>query len=277
MKILISLFLWLFAVNQVFVPRALAGVQEAVKNVQVSQVAVTTPLVNADVVELVRTNTATESIIAKIKSSSCNFETTPEALQRLRADGVPDAIIFAMAVAPKADTTTRAPLTVAAEQPPPQSLRLKIPAGTMIDVETAYTVSSQDVRENDLISFRVINPVIIEGLMVIAVGATATARVVQANRGGHFGRAGRLAWTMQDVTAVDGTRVPVQFAGRVVGDSKGAKVATQIALTAAALPLLAPVALLHGFKRGENAFIPAGKRFAATVSSEAHVTTHPPH
>jgi hypothetical protein len=57
-----------------------------------------------------------------------------------------------------------------------------------------------------------------------------------------------------------------------VGDSKGAKVATQIAITAAALPLIAPVALLHGFKRGENAYLPEGKRFDVSVRSEATVS-----
>jgi hypothetical protein len=53
-----------------------------------------------------------------------------------------------------------------------------------------------------------------------------------------------------------------------VGDSKGAKVATQMVLTAALLPLIAPVALLHGFKRGENAILPAGKRFEVLTLGE---------
>jgi hypothetical protein len=47
-------------------------------------------------------------------------------------------------------------------------------------------------------------------------------------------------------------------------------------LTGALLPLVAPVALLHGFKRGENALIPAGKRFEVSVSNDAAVTVRPP-
>jgi hypothetical protein len=139
----------------------------------------------------------------------------------------------------------------------------------------AYTISSQEVRAGELISFRVVNPVMVDGVVVVSVGATATGRVVKASRGGHWGRAGRIAWTMQDVTAVDGTRVPLQSAGRIVGDSKGTKVATQMILTGALLPLIAPVALLHGFKRGENAFVPAGKRFEASVSRDATVSISP--
>jgi hypothetical protein len=66
--------------------------------------------------------------------------------------------------------------------------------------------------------------------------------------------------------ATDGTRIPVQFNGRTVGDSKGAKVATRVVLTGLVLWPIAPVALFHGFKRGENDVVPEGKRFEATIS-----------
>ncbi len=51
------------------------------------------------------------------------------------------------------------------------------------------------------------------------------------------------------------------------GDSKGAKVATAMIITGALMPLIAPVALLHGFKRGENAYIPAGKRYTLFIEA----------
>jgi hypothetical protein len=227
---------------------------------------------------MVRAALAPDVIIAKIKSSACNFETTPAALEQLKAGGVPEAVLVAMLNAPRRATTdapgTDASPIVAAS--PPQALRVKLPRGTPLDVEMAYTISSQEVRAGELISFRVVNPVLMDGVVVVAVGATASARVVQASRGGHWGRAGRIAWVMQDVTAVDGTRIPLASTGRIVGDSKGAKVATKMILTGALMPLIAPVALLHGFKRGENAMIPAGKRFEVSVSSDATIAVAPP-
>ncbi|HEX8337129.1 MAG TPA: hypothetical protein VF621_10400, partial [Pyrinomonadaceae bacterium] len=123
----------------------------------------------------------------------------------------------------------------------------------------------------DLVTFRVVNPVIVDGQVVIEKGASASAVVTKAERGGHFGRAGRIAWTMKEVTAADGTRLPVQFSGRTVGDSKGAKVATRMLLTGTFFWFAPPVALLHGFKRGGNAVVPEGKRFDATVSGAATV------
>jgi len=269
----ISLLLSLLITHQALAMPSPAAPQEAAKTIQLSQTPAT-PLGNADVLAMVKAKLAPGVIISKIKSSACNFEMTPAAQEQLKADGVPDAVILAMQSMPVA---TAAPETVspssAVALPPQQALRLKLPQGTPLDVEMAYTISSQEVRAGELISFRVVNPVLVDGVEVIAVGATATGRVVKASRGGHWGRAGRIAWTMQDVAAVDGTRIPLaSSAGRAVGDSKGAKVATQIILTGALLPLVAPVALLHGFKRGENAFVPAGKRFEVFVGSEATVT-----
>lgn len=146
-----------------------------------------------------------------------------------------------------------------------------IPRGTTVEIETAYRISSQEVKRGDAISFKVVNPVRVGENTVIAAGSIATGRIVKATRGGHFGRAGRLAWTMETVNAVDSSRVPIQAAGRVVGDSKGAKVATRTVLTGALLWPIAPVALLHGFKRGENAYVAEGRRFEVVVSVDTQV------
>ena len=86
---------------------------------------------------------------------------------------------------------------------------MKLPAGTLIEVEVAYTVNSLDVKPGERISFRVLVPIVIEGVTVIERDALVTARITQAKRGGHWGKAGRLVWTMEDVVAVDNSRVPL--------------------------------------------------------------------
>ncbi len=241
--------------------------QEAAKTIQQSQRGVT-PLINQDVLRMVKADFTPETIIAQIKAAQCEFATTPAALQQLKEEHVPDAIILAMVMAPK-NAPSQNHSSGAAK--PQKNLRIKIPNGVAIEVEAPFTVSSQDVRKGDAISFRVINPVKVDGVVVIAPGATATARVIQASRGGHFGKAGRLAWTMEDVSAVDGTRIPLQAGGRIVGDSKAAKVITQTVVMGAFLWIIAPVALFHGFKRGENALLPAGKRLEVLSQGETSV------
>ncbi|HEY0077763.1 MAG TPA: hypothetical protein VGB73_03885 [Pyrinomonadaceae bacterium] len=224
------------------------------------------PLTNRDISEMARAKLETEIIVAKIKASTGRFDTSPAALQQLKSEGVPDAVLLAMVMSPGS----------AASQPSKTTAPVKIPAGTIVDVEAAYDINSQLVRDGDAVSFRVVNPVRVGGVIVIAAGATATGRIERAARGGHFGKAGLLVWNMQEVAAVDGTRVPLEFATRQRGDSKGAKVATQTVVMGALLGPFAPLSLLHGFKRGGNAVIPAGKRFGVFVKADSTVNMPQP-
>ncbi|MGH9942496.1 MAG: hypothetical protein ACRD9R_09100 [Pyrinomonadaceae bacterium] len=260
--IIISLSLVLLVTDTALAQSTAASQPEAAKSIQVSQAA-GTPFGNTDVVEMAKGGLAAEIIVARIKSSACDFDTSPTELQRLKAEGVPDAVLLAMVMAEKNAT--------AGDLEPPKMLAVKLPAGTLVEIEAAYTINSQHVRQNELISFRVVNPVKVGGVTIIEAGATATGRVTRASRGGHFGRAGRLVWEMTEVTAADGTRLPLQAAGRIVGDSKGAKVATQTVITGLLLGPAAPLALLTGFKRGENAYLFEGKRFEVFTRAEATV------
>lgn len=280
MRRILSLFLLLPLLCGTGAAAAGVSVQDAAKTIQpsppVAATAAAEPLRNGDVLEMSTSRKlAPEIVIAKIKSSANVFDTSPAALEQLKTAGVPDAVILALVMAaPRGARGAAGGATsgaAAAESPSPKSVELKIPAGIVVDVEAAYDVSSQQVREGEAISFRVVNPVLVDGVVVVAAGTTATGRVTKAARGGHFGRAGLLVWSMQDVTAVDGSRVPLEFATRQRGDSKGAKVATQTILVGAMLGPFAPLSLLHGFKRGENALIPAGKRFGVFVQRETTV------
>jgi len=160
----------------------------------------------------------------------------------------------------------------------PTFRELKIRRGTQLDIEAIHAVSSLDIREGDLISFRVLIPVKVDDAIVIEKSALVTGRVVKAKRAGHWGKAGKLAWTMQDVVAIDLTRVPLTAqpngpAGQqgVTGQSHGGEVATKTAVMGALLAptiVLAPLALMYGFKRGEQAVVPEGKRFVVYVQTD---------
>ena len=180
--------------------------------------------------------------------------------------------------APTAKTSfsTETPSPDSTEVPAVRPAAVRIPDGTPIDVEAPYMYRSMDFKPNDRISFRVVNPVKIDGVTLVEQGANATGRIERAKRGGHWGKAGLLVWTMQSVTAIDGSQVPVRPTSvRLRGDSKGAKVATQMIITGALMPLIAPVALLHGFKRGKDAFIPQGKRYSLVVNGDTAVRPDP--
>jgi hypothetical protein len=160
----------------------------------------------------------------------------------------------------------------------PQFREIKIPAGTPLDIQVTHAVSSMDAKTGDLISFRVLIPVKVGDAIVIGDNALVTGRIAKAKRAGHWGKAGKLSWTMQDVVAVDLTRVSLtvnaDYPGGqqgVSGQSHGGEVATRTAVMGALLAptiVLAPLALMHGFKRGEQAVLPEGKRFVVYVQKD---------
>ena len=201
-----------------------------------------------------------------------------------------------VAVQPAAEQTSHPSQSFAPDPNPIQPpTELKIPAGTPIEVEVAYTVNSLDVKSGERISFRVLVPIVIDGVTAIDKGALVTARISQAKRGGHWGKAGKLAWSMEDVIATDNSRVVLapetssrddklwsledknatgvatKGRGSVKGTSHGAEVATMAIVSGALFPPLAPLALIHGFKRGENAILREGRRYVVTVNRETAV------
>lgn len=160
----------------------------------------------------------------------------------------------------------------------PQFREVKIPAGTALDIQATHSVSSKDVKLGDLISFRVMIPVKVGDSIVIGSNALVTGQIAKAKRAGHWGKAGKLTWTMRDVVAVDLTRVSLtanaDYPGGqqgVTGQSHGGEVATKTIVMGALLaPTIvgAPLALMHGFKRGEQAVLPEGKRFVVYVQKD---------
>ena len=96
---------------------------------------------------------------------------------------------------------------------------------------------------------------------------------------------------MEDVVAADNTRVPLapetalgdklwsletksvnkvpaKAQGSVKGTSHVGQVATMAAISGVLFP---PLALLHGFKRGENAILREGRRYVVAVGRDATV------
>ena len=270
-----------------------APTRVAAKNIQQTQSRVA-PLTNQDVIELLQARLTPDELIAKIKSSASNFDTSDSGQRILKEAGLPDAVIAVMIQSEKAPPLSAAAALAPLESQEPEKLeKIVVPAGTQLDVEAAYTVDSLHIHTGDLISFRVLVPIKINGITVIDRGALVTGRVVAAKRGGHWGIAGRLEWSMQDVVAVDGTRIPMRAADEAGSDklsketgskkrNDGARSSNSVrgtshsgqVITAAVVSgvLFPPLALMGGFKRGENAVLPEGKRFLAFVGSDASVS-----
>jgi hypothetical protein len=216
-----------------------------------------TELTNKDVLDMVKSGLATEIVVAKIKASPGNFDTSATTLAELKGASVPDAVIMAMVGGVMGTPST------AAEQNP--LVEVKVPDGTEIEIQLKNNASGEELKVGDIVDFTVLRPVVVSGVTIIDKDAPAKGRITTAKKAGHWGHAGKLEWAMQDVQAVDGSRVPARFTKRLIGDSKGN---TVVVAAVATTVLLGPFGLLWGLKKGKPAIIPAGNRYSAFVSGD---------
>ena len=115
-------------------------------------------------------------------------------------------------------------------------------------------------------------PITVAGITVFEKDAVGRARINTAKRAGHWGKAGKLEWAMQDVMSVDGNRVSARFTQRQIGDSKGGTVAVAAVATTV---LLGPLGLLWGLKKGKPSIIPAGNRYSVFVNGDTKIKGKP--
>jgi hypothetical protein len=226
-----------------------------------SQQPVGPALTNKDIVDMMKAGLTADVIVAKIKSSETNFDTSPAALAELKAADVPDSVMLAMVK----------PATASAETPSRDGV-VSVPDGTEVEIQLTNNASGEEMKVGDVVDFVIVGPVNVNGVTIFEKGAGARARITTAKRAGHWGKAGKLEWAMQDVMAADGSRVPARFTQRHIGDSKGGTVAVAAVATTV---FLGPLGLLWGLKKGKPAVIPAGNRYSVFVHGDVKIKGKP--
>ena len=225
---------------------------------------------NSNVLSMYQDGMNPDVIISKIVTSRCDFDIFPPVLRELRMRGVPDKVLMAMVKVPHGPPAVP-PVDKAGASP--RTARRRIPASTVVEVEAANPVSSADVDKGSPITFLVSRRVVVNDVQVIARGAVARARVINSKRAGAWGRAGTLDWVMEDVVAVDGTRVPVRLLDQAKGTNRiSAVVAAAIVTGAIVFPYTSPAALVWWLKKGGDAVLDGSKKFNAIVSNNTEVT-----
>ena len=148
-----------------------------------------------------------------------------------------------------------------AAQPAPYKT-VVIPDGTEISAVTTETISSKTAHEDDAITFKVDEDVVIDGMTVIAKGAIIKGVVTNSKKSGYFGRGGQLNVRVESTTTVDGQKLKVRAAkGKEGNDKTGTTVALVV--------LFGPIGFL---KKGKNAEIKEGTKIKVFTDEEKKVT-----
>ena len=232
---------------------------------------------NNDVLLMVQDGVKPGEIIAKIVTSPCQFDIFPPVLHDLKQRGVPDAVLLAMKTVPVGRPAQN--LNGAAElETALVTRRVRIPSGTVINVEALKHVSSADVDKGSPIQFLVSRRVVVDKAVAIDHGALVEGRIIKRNRPGFFGRGGSLEFALENVVAVDGTRVPVQLSkgAKQKGSNHTSAVTAGAVITGAIVfPYTAPVGLIWALKKGDEAVLEQGTRLTAIVKKNQEVAGLP--
>jgi hypothetical protein len=94
----------------------------SITSVAPTSAASTDALTNSDILSMSKAGLPPDVLVAKIKSSKSQFDTSPASLSQLKTSGVADGVILAMVQAPTGGTTTAAaaqPAAVVPTEPSP--------------------------------------------------------------------------------------------------------------------------------------------------------------
>jgi uncharacterized protein YgiM (DUF1202 family) len=169
-------------------------------------------LTNEDILLMYTKHPGSDLILKKIRSSRCAFDTSPESLQKLKATGLSDKVILAMLEAPVASVTS--------EQSAPETVEVKIPDGTPVEVELNGSVSSEEAQDGTIVEMSAAEDLVVNGVPVILRGSAARARIMAVKQPGPHGGSGEVAWFMQDIVAISGDHIPVTFASKQPGNNR---------------------------------------------------------
>lgn len=136
-----------------------------------------------------------------------------------------------------------------------------IKSGTIIPMELMTTLTSKSARSGQMVDFRVLSDIKVNGKTVISAGSIAQGQITKAEKSGLLGSAGELEVTVKSVRAVDGTTI--YLSSNNLTDEGSNKLALSIVLT---------LFCLFGFLiKGGKAEIPAGTQVQGMVSSNVEI------
>lgn len=133
-----------------------------------------------------------------------------------------------------------------------------IPEDTILHVELTEEISSKTMHKGDRVPLVLQENLIVNDTVVVPAGTEVEGIVTKVKKNGMFGRSGKLEFSINSVTAVNGVRIPLQYLIKKEAGSDGGAVAVATA-----------VSLIGGlFMKGKNVSFPAGSVFEARVTSD---------
>jgi len=136
-----------------------------------------------------------------------------------------------------------------------------VPVGTFITVRVNQFLSSDRNQQGDAFSASLIQPLVVNGVVIAEPGQTIAGRVVEVQKAGRVEGTSRLRVELTELTLVDGQQVPVQT--QLIDRKGDTSVGRDVAGVAGTTGLGAAIGAAAGW--GTGAAIGAGAGAAAGV------------
>lgn len=145
-----------------------------------------------------------------------------------------------------------------------------IPKGTLIRIELLTELNSEKSQLNDVVRYRVLDDVTIEGKIAIPAGSEGQGRITAVTGAGRLGQDGRVQVDFGSVLAMDSTPVPIHLDERATERNKSLELAAGASI--AGIILLGPIGLTAGyFVQGREHVVPQGSVFYVEVARDTQV------
>ena len=95
---------------------------------------------------------------------------------------------------------------------------VRIPAGTVVILQTITTLTPEELRVGDTVDLMVVSDVFVDEKIAIGAGAKANGEITISRERNFIGIAGKIGLTIKSVQAVDGTMV--LLSGRKISEGK---------------------------------------------------------
>ncbi|HET9272536.1 MAG TPA: hypothetical protein VFO31_30370 [Vicinamibacterales bacterium] len=146
----------------------------------------------------------------------------------------------------------------------------RLPDGTRIPVRTMEPLSSATLKDNDPVTFAVVEDVVVDGEVVIKQGTPVRGTIVDAEAKRRMGRAGKLQYTVNETKGVDRSVIRL----RALQDRKGDSNVTSTAVTTVAVGVFVPVAApFFLLRKGHDIVVPEGTRVDTFVDGDHLIGT----
>lgn len=146
-------------------------------------------------------------------------------------------------------------------------------AGTGVEIELLQDVSSETMKADQIIPFRLVRAIELNGQTVLAAGTSTTGTVETVRTARKWGKNGAFDLRLQPLKLADGTLVHIDFYRPQRKSERKEKVGQGTAVVLSPIvdypyfPLLLPAALIGAARKGKPFNIRSGERYLVYVTS----------